>query len=93
MCLAIPVRIECLIDAEHAIADIGGVRKQINIALVDDLQVGDYVILHVGYALSKLDPVEAARTLALFEELGQLQAAQDAALELTTAPDNTEETP
>ncbi len=79
MCLAIPVRIERLIDAQHAIADIGGVRKQINIALVDDLQVGDYVILHVGYALNKLDPEEAARTLALFEQLGRLQAAQDAA--------------
>lgn len=81
MCLAIPVRIEALIDEERALADIGGVRKEINIALVDDLRVGDYVILHVGYALNKLDPEEAARTLALFEELGQLQAARDAALE------------
>jgi len=80
MCLAIPVRIEQLIDEERALADIGGVRKEINIALVDDLQVGDYVILHVGYALNRLDPAEAARTLALFEELGQLQEARDAAL-------------
>lgn len=80
MCLAIPVRIEQLIDEERALADIGGVRKEINIALVDDLQEGDYVILHVGYALNKLDPAEAARTLALFEELGQLQTARDAAL-------------
>lgn len=79
MCLAIPVRIEELIDAERALADIGGVRKEINIALVDDLSVGDYVILHVGYALNKLDPEEAARTLALFEELGQLQEAYDEA--------------
>jgi len=79
MCLAIPVRIEQLIDEERALADIGGVRKEINIALVDDLQVGDYVILHVGYALNRLDPAEAARTLALFEELGQLQEARDAA--------------
>lgn len=80
MCLAIPVRIEQLIDEERALADIGGVRKEINIALVDGVQVGDYVILHVGYALNKLDPEEASRTLALFEELGQLQAARDAAL-------------
>lgn len=77
MCLAIPVRIEELIDNERAIADIGGVRKEINIALVDGLAVGDYVILHVGYALNRLDPEEATRTLALFDELGQLQAAQD----------------
>lgn len=75
MCLAIPVRIDELIDDERAMADIGGVRKEINIALVDDLSVGDYVILHVGYALNRLDPEEAARTLALFEELGQLQEA------------------
>lgn len=81
MCLAIPVRIEQLIDEERALADIGGVRKAINIALVDDLKVGDYVILHVGYALNRLDPEEARRTLALFEELGQLQAARDAALD------------
>lgn len=80
MCLAIPVRIAQLLDAERALADIGGVRKEINIALLDEVQVGDYVILHVGYALTKLDPQEAARTLALFAELGQLQAAQDAVL-------------
>lgn len=79
MCLAIPVRIEALIDDERAMADIGGVRKEINISLVDDVAVGDYVILHVGYALNKLDPEEAARTLALFGELEQMQAAQESA--------------
>ncbi len=79
MCLAIPVRIEALIDDERAMADIGGVRKEINIALVEDVAVGDYVILHVGYALNKLDPEEAARTLALFGELEQLQATQESA--------------
>lgn len=75
MCLAIPVRVEALIDEERAMADIGGVRKEINISLVEDVAVGDYVILHVGYALNKLDPEEAARTLALFEELEQQTAA------------------
>ncbi|WP_432698432.1 HypC/HybG/HupF family hydrogenase formation chaperone [Marinobacterium sp. YM272] len=79
MCLAIPVRIEELIDEERALADIGGLRKEINVALVDDLSVGDYVILHVGYALNKLDPQEAERTLALFAELGQLQDVCDEA--------------
>ncbi len=44
-------------------------RKTINVALIEDLAVGDYVILHVGYALNKLDPEEAERTLALFAEL------------------------
>ncbi len=72
MCLAIPVRVEEIIGAETAIADIGGVRKEINIALISDLAVGDYVIMHVGYALNKIDPEEAERTLALFAELDEL---------------------
>jgi hydrogenase expression/formation protein HypC len=66
MCLAIPVRVIALLDASTAIVDLDGIRKQISLALVDGVQVGDYVILHVGYALTKLDPEEAERTLALF---------------------------
>ena len=80
MCLAIPVRIDEIVDDENAWAEIGGVRKVINTALLDQVSVGDYVILHVGYALNKIDPEEAERTLALFAELGQLEAAQSAAL-------------
>ncbi|WP_207062099.1 HypC/HybG/HupF family hydrogenase formation chaperone [Motiliproteus sp. SC1-56] len=82
MCLAIPVRIEQLLDDETALADIGGVRKEINVALIDDLAVGDYVILHVGYALNKIDPEEAEKTLALFAELDEhaRREALDAAL-------------
>ncbi|OHC83918.1 MAG: hydrogenase assembly protein HupF [Sideroxydans sp. RIFOXYD2_FULL_59_7] len=52
--------------------NLGGVRKEISLALVDDATVGEYVIVHVGYALQKLDQEEAERTLALFAELGQL---------------------
>jgi len=79
MCLAIPVRVEKIIDGERALADIGGVKKEINVALIEDLAVGDYVILHVGYALNKIDPAEAAKTLALFAELDS--ASQRAAIE------------
>ena len=79
MCLAIPVRIDALLDEQNAVAQIGGVRKTINIALVENVQVGDYVILHVGFALQKLNQAEAARTLALFEELGRLEADAPAA--------------
>jgi len=81
MCLAIPVRIERILDAELAIADIGGVRKEINVALIADLEVGDYVILHVGYALNKIDPQEAERTLQLFAELGELEQIVEGHLE------------
>ena len=75
MCLAIPVRVVELLDDSTAIVDLDGIRKQISLALVDGVQVGDYVILHVGYALSKLDPEEAERTLALFAEVSAAQPA------------------
>lgn len=70
MCLAIPVRVVQLLDDEHAVVDLDGIRKTISLALVEGVQEGDYVILHVGYALAKLDPLEAARTLALFAQAG-----------------------
>jgi hydrogenase expression/formation protein HypC len=66
MCLAIPVRVAELRNGEMAIVDLDGIRKEISLALVDDVRVGDYVILHVGYALARLDAEEAERTLALF---------------------------
>ena len=71
MCLAIPVKVVEVGADDTAIVDLGGVRKEISLALLSDVQVGDYVILHVGYALSKLDPEEAEKTLALFAELNQ----------------------
>ena len=78
MCLAIPVRVVELCDGSMAIVDLGGIRKAISLALVDGVQVGDYVILHVGYALSKLDPAEAERTLALFAALPRDATVQTA---------------
>ena len=70
MCLAIPVRITELLDGDRALASAGGIVREIGTALVDDLQVGDYVILHVGYALSRLDEVEAQNTLAAMAAIG-----------------------
>ncbi len=72
MCLAIPAQVVELRDGDNAVVDLAGVRKEISLALVDNVAVGDYVIVHVGYALNKLDPDEAAKTLALFAEIGQL---------------------
>ena len=72
MCLAIPAQVVELRDGDNALVDLAGVRKEISLSLVDDVAVGDYVIVHVGYALNKLDPEEAAKTLALFAEIGQL---------------------
>lgn len=66
MCLAIPVQIKEIIDENTAVAEISGLKKTISTALLEDVKVGDYVILHVGYALQKIDPDEALKTLALF---------------------------
>lgn len=75
MCLAIPARVVQVLEDDNALVDIGGVRKTISLGLVDGVGEGDYVIVHVGYAISRLDPAEAARTLALFEELQALEKA------------------
>lgn len=72
MCLAIPARIEALTTPGNAIVNLSGVRKEISLALVEDAGVGDYVIVHVGYALQILDEAEALRTLQAFAELGGL---------------------
>ncbi|TXT34638.1 MAG: hydrogenase expression/formation protein HypC [Comamonadaceae bacterium] len=74
MCLALPARVVELLPNLRAIVDLGGVRKDVSIDLVDDAQVDDYVIIHVGYALGKIDPEEAQRTLALFAELAQVES-------------------
>lgn len=70
MCLAIPVRVVELRGADRAIIDLNGVRKDISLALVEHIEVGDYVIVHTGFALQRLDTREAERTLELFRELG-----------------------
>ena len=70
MCLAIPARVVDLPEPGTALVDVGGVQKRISLALVDDVERGDYVIVHVGYALTKLDPIEAQRTLRIFAEAG-----------------------
>jgi len=71
MCLAIPARVEQIIDSGNAVVDFGGVRRPISLALVDDVSVGDYVIVHVGFALQKLDVEETERTLALLAGMNQ----------------------
>jgi len=75
MCLAIPTQVEELLDDDMALVNLGGVRKEISLALVDGVAIGDYVIVHVGYALNRIDPEEAARTLALFAEMAEAGAA------------------
>ena len=73
MCLALPASVVELLDADMAIVAFGTVRKRISLALVEDVTVGDFVLVHVGYALHKVSPEEAERTLQLMAEAGVLQ--------------------
>lgn len=68
MCLAVPVKI-ISIDGEQAEVDIGGVSRKVNIALTPEAQVGDYVLLHTGYAINVLNEEEAQETLSLLSRM------------------------
>jgi len=70
MCLAVPARIVSLEADEQAVIDVGGIRKRVSVALVEGVAPGDYVIVHVGYALARLDPQAAAETLAAMAAAG-----------------------
>ena len=74
MCLAIPAEVVELLDGDRARVSLGGVTKDISLALVDDVAIGDYVLLHVGFALGKIDADEAQRTLELLAAAGELAA-------------------
>ena len=79
MCLAIPGKIIEMVDAENNIAkvDVGGVRRNINTGMLDDTKVGDYVLIHVGFAMSKIDEREAEETLRILKEIGEYEAEVD----------------
>jgi hydrogenase expression/formation protein HypC len=69
MCLAIPTRLIEIKPGAQGLVELGGIRKEISIALVPEARVGDYVIVHVGHAIGMIDPQEAERTLRMFGEL------------------------
>jgi hydrogenase expression/formation protein HypC len=71
MCLAVPVRIVS-IDGREAETEIAGVRRRVSIALTPEAKVGDYVLLHTGYAIGVVDEAEAEETLKLLEEIASL---------------------
>jgi len=68
MCLAVPVKIT-FIEGDQADVDIGGVRRRVSIALTPEARVGDYVLLHTGYAISVLNEAEARETLDILERM------------------------
>ncbi|MHA1792423.1 MAG: HypC/HybG/HupF family hydrogenase formation chaperone [Promethearchaeota archaeon] len=70
MCIAVPVKILSIeSDGKHAIVDYGGLKQKISIVLLNDLSIGDFVIVHAGAAITKIDPEEARKTLELMEEI------------------------
>lgn len=78
MCLALPARVVQRLPEDQAVVDLGGVRQTISLALVDQAQPGDYVIVHVGHAIGLLDAEEAEQTLALFAAMAQADASAPA---------------
>lgn len=76
MCLAIPAKITELLDDDRATVDVGGASQTISLSLVENAKIDDYVIVHVGYALSIMDPQEAARTLELIAEMNEAGARE-----------------
>jgi hydrogenase expression/formation protein HypC len=86
MCLGIPARIVEITNAAHklALVDVSGVKREVNIACVVDEDhpvdacVGDWVLVHVGFAMSRIDEHEAAETLAILQQLGEVQQELDA---------------
>ena len=76
MCLAVPVRITS-IEGKEAEAEVGGISRRISLWLTPEAKVGDYALVHTGYAINILDQKEAAETLKLLEEIAELAEEKD----------------
>lgn len=68
MCLAVPMKVTEIVDST-AICEVDGVRREGSLMMLDDVVVGDYVLLHAGFAIEKIDPDEAQKTLEIFREV------------------------
>lgn len=92
MCLAIPGEVVAVTDAATNLAtvDVGGVRRVVNVSLVDDIGPGDWVLVHVGFAMSKIDESEARTTLELLAQIGQAYTDELAALRTSEIAELTE---
>jgi len=75
VCLAIPVRIKS-INGTEAEVEIGGITRKTSLMLTPEAKVGDYVLLHAGYAINILDQAEAEETLAIFAEMSELMESE-----------------
>jgi hydrogenase expression/formation protein HypC len=87
MCLAIPTLIKS-IEGTTARAEVGGVERTVSLALTPDARVGDYVLVHTGFAISVIDEDEAHETLRLLEELAEFYTDEMVAAEMEQQPDS-----
>ena len=76
MCLSIPAKIDS-IEGEMAMVSVGNVTYKASLQLLDDVKVGDYILLHTGFAIQKISPEDAAETLKIFEEFKELNEKMD----------------
>ncbi len=74
MCLAIPARVIAIED-DMAVVELGGVTRRASLMLVPETKVGDYVLLHAGFAIQRLDEEEAQETLRLFAEMAAMEGS------------------
>ena len=75
MCLALPAQVVAIDEgSDMAVVALGEVKREVSLALVEDVEVGDYVLIHVGYALNKVSVEEAEKTLALMAEAGLIDS-------------------
>ena len=82
MCLSIPSKVEKIDENNMATVDTMGVKRDISLDLMnDDVQVGDYILIHVGFAMNKIDKEEAEQSLKVYEEMVQaMQEQEDSAV-------------
>jgi hydrogenase expression/formation protein HypC len=76
MCLGVPGKVEQIWEVEGtrmATVDFGGIRKEVCLAYVPEVEVGDYTVVHVGFAITQLDEQSALETLRLFQQIGALE--------------------
>ncbi len=77
MCLAVPVQIKAIGDNQMATVELGGVERQVSLIMTPEARVGDYVLIHTGYAINLLDPEEAQASLEAWAELAAIQAEME----------------
>lgn len=76
MCLSIPAKVETIED-DMAVVSVGGTKYKASLQMLDDVKIGDYILMHTGFAIQKLNPEEAAESLKVFEEFEELNKRLD----------------